>query len=112
MDQFSLPVFVAFIRIQRQGRAVMKPTYQRFFETLERRRLLASSPMSSQFQSNIVHTVTDGHGFHSNWIEVSNPSNESINLPDWHLTDSSEELTKWSFPTVELAPGEALVLFV
>ncbi|MCA9215708.1 MAG: chitobiase/beta-hexosaminidase C-terminal domain-containing protein [Planctomycetales bacterium] len=89
----------------------MKNFRERFGEALEPRTLLAANPIISEFQTNNVETVTDGHGFHSNWIEVSNPSDEPINLRDWHLTDSSETLAKWSFPSVEIAPNAALIVF-
>lgn len=89
----------------------MKQLRQYLIETLEQRALLTASPMITEFQTNNFSTVTDGYGFHSSWIEVFNPSEEAIQLEDWHLTDSPEQLERWSFPSIELLPGEFLLVF-
>jgi hypothetical protein len=48
------------------------------------------------------------------WIEIYNPADVNVDLNGWYLKyqpvgDST--LTKWKFPSVELDPGEFLVVF-
>ena len=48
----------------------------------------------------------------SDWIEIYNPTNQPVNLEGWHLTDDSDDLTKWSFPEgVTLRAGAFMVVF-
>lgn len=55
--------------------------------------------------------VVDGYGDASDWVEIFNAGDESVDLQGFRLTDDAEELDKWEFPSVELAPGEYLVVF-
>ena len=55
--------------------------------------------------------LLDKDGDSSDWIEICNPSSEAVNLEGWFLTDDLDDLTKWEFPAVELAPGGFLVVF-
>ena len=34
-----------------------------------------------------------------------------MDLDGWYLTDDPDDLTKWAFPSIQLAPGECLLLF-
>ena len=48
----------------------------------------------------------------SDWIEIYNPTERSIDLGSWHLTDDSTDPAKWEFPTgVVLEPGSFLTVF-
>src|SRR3990172_7844880 len=47
----------------------------------------------------------------SDWIEIYNPSDTTVNLAGWRLTHDPCEPTEWQFPAVELDPGEFLVVF-
>jgi len=55
--------------------------------------------------------ILDEDGESSDWIEIWNPSFEAVNLAGWFLTDDLDDLTKWEFPAVELAPNDFLVVF-
>ncbi len=55
--------------------------------------------------------LLDKDGESSDWIEIWNPSSATVNLEGWFLTDNLDNLTKWEFPAVELAPGAFLVVF-
>jgi len=47
----------------------------------------------------------------SDWIEIYNPTTETINLDGWFLTDDPDDLEKWECPSVEVAPGGFLIVF-
>ncbi|MEY2408774.1 MAG: hypothetical protein QOF48_1444, partial [Verrucomicrobiota bacterium] len=54
--------------------------------------------------------LRDADGDSSDWLELFNESPGSINLAGWHLTDSATNLTKWTFPSTNLAAGSYLVV--
>jgi len=56
-------------------------------------------------------SVLDDDGEPADFIEIYNPSAESVPLSGWYLTDNRANLTKWRFPDVELASGEYLVVY-
>ncbi len=45
------------------------------------------------------------------WIELYNAGMNTVNLEGWYLTDNVNNLTKWAFPEVMLAPDTYLVVF-
>ena len=53
----------------------------------------------------------DEDGDTPDWIEIYNFSDESINLSGYGITDDVNDLLKWTFPSIELAPSEFLVVF-
>ncbi len=81
------------------------------FELLEPRHLLAAEPIITEFQAANDSTVSDGDGNFSDWIEVHNRGDEPINLNGWHLSDDADNLTKWTFPSVDLEAESYLVVF-
>lgn len=58
--------------------------------------------------------IADGDGQYSDWIEVYNPTTETLSLSGYYLTDDATKLTKWKFPVTAsavVAPGGYLVVF-
>ncbi len=56
-------------------------------------------------------TLADEDGVFSDWIELYNPTNTTVSLDGWFLTDSASNRTKWRFPAASIAPGEYLIVF-
>ena len=89
------------------------------FEQLEVRRMLTTGPIISEFLASNDTTLDDGDGNSSDWIEIYNPTADTIDLTGWHLTDRDDNLDKWTFPgaphvsqsVLDLDPGEFLVVF-
>ncbi|MGA2854391.1 MAG: chitobiase/beta-hexosaminidase C-terminal domain-containing protein, partial [Verrucomicrobiota bacterium] len=46
------------------------------------------------------NTVHDVDGDSSPWIEIFNPTTNSVNLTGWALTDDTNNLMQWRFPNV------------
>lgn len=47
----------------------------------------------------------------SDWIELYNPTDQTVNLNGWYLINNDGNETKeWQFPAVELNPGEFLIV--
>ncbi|NIS49811.1 MAG: hypothetical protein GWN94_01635, partial [Phycisphaerae bacterium] len=56
--------------------------------------------------------MLDGNGDSSDWIEIYNPTDTTVSLDGWYLTDSDVILTKWPFPDGnQLDPGEFMIIF-
>ncbi len=53
----------------------------------------------------------DGFGERPDWIEIRNIGDAAGNLAGYHLTDDSNDLDKWTFPSTPLNAGAYLVVF-
>jgi len=61
------------------------------------------SPSNSVFE--------DDDGDTPDWIELYNPSNNSISLNGWYLTDDLDLPTKWRFPDISIKPHGYQIIF-
>ena len=52
----------------------------------------------------------DEDGDSPDWIEIHNPSNNSINLLDFGLSDDYEDPYKWIFPSFTILPNEYSII--
>lgn len=80
-------------------------------EHLESRFLLSADPVINEFLASNDGVIQDEDGDFSDLIEIYNQGDQSANLAGWYLTDDADELTKWEFPSVDLASGQYLVVF-
>ena len=71
----------------------------------------AALPYISEFMALNAHTLADEDGSYEDWIEIYNPSDVAVKLDGWYLTDNAGDLTKWRFPSTNLAGGGFLVVF-
>jgi hypothetical protein len=55
--------------------------------------------------------LTDEDGIHTDWIELYNAGSEPVELEGWFLSDKADELNRWRFPAVTIAPGEYLLVY-
>lgn len=65
----------------------------------------------SEFMAANGDTVRDEDGDYSDWIELHNTGPQTVDLGGWFLTDSTLNLTKWSFPSTNLPADGYLVVF-
>lgn len=71
-----------------------------------------ATPRITEFLAENTSGLKDEDGDPSDWIEISNPSPESIDLAEWRLTDTASNPSKWRFPSgVTLPPGGRLIVF-
>lgn len=57
------------------------------------------------------NVILDELGNSSDWLELYNPSEETINLEDWSLSDDSDNPRKWIFPNINIGPESYLLIF-
>ena len=70
-----------------------------------------SFPVLSEFMASNETSLPDEDGDFPDWIEIANMGNSPIDLAGYHLTDNQEELTRWTFPPINLAAGSRLIVF-
>ena len=54
--------------------------------------------------------LLDAHGAFSDWVEIYNTTDKTIDLSGWYLSDDEAEPLKWEFPKAELKAGEYLIV--
>ncbi len=72
--------------------------------------LFAQNIVINEVQSSNVNTLEDEEGDYPDWIEFYNPTEETVDLTGYMLTDTWDEI-KWSFPSGSIAPNDFLVVF-
>lgn len=79
------------------------PIPGRFISFLKINEFLASNSSSN----------ADEAGEFDDWIEIYNPTEETLNLSNLFLTDNPDNLTKWHFPegSSTIAPGDFLLIW-
>ena len=71
----------------------------------------ASVLQLSEFMAVNTNSLLDEDGDYSDWMEIYNPGTSTVNLAGWHLTDSSNNLSKWTFPDTNIAAGGYAIVF-
>jgi hypothetical protein len=80
-------------------------------ERLDARHMLAAEPVISEFMAANQSTILDGYGLESDWIEITNIGDASVDLAGWRLTDDAADFAKWVFPARTLGIGESMIVF-
>lgn len=65
----------------------------------------------NEFMAVNRDSIRDAEGEAADWIELLNRGAHPVDLGGWSLTDDPADLTKWTFPSTNLAPGALLVVF-
>jgi hypothetical protein len=65
----------------------------------------------SEVMADNDETLLDENGSASDWIELYNDSDSTVNLDGWYLTDDPSDLTQWSFPATSMAAKSFLIVF-
>ena len=55
--------------------------------------------------------LPDEDGDFSDWIEISNPTDDPIDLGGYHLTDKAQNPKRWTFPRIILQANSKLIVF-
>ena len=54
---------------------------------------------------------SDADGDFSDWLELFNETEQTVQLQGYYLSDDSDEMQKWKLPTVTLAPHSFLLIW-
>ncbi len=83
-------------------------------ETLEPRIVLDGGSLVISELMALNHTTLpdeETEPDYPDWIEIYNPTNQTVDLDGWYLTDDVDRLDKWEFPSIDLDPHKYLVVF-
>lgn len=70
-----------------------------------------TEPFIAEFSAAGNTTYKDENGDTPDWIEIYNPTNATVDLAGWHLTNIEAQPNRWTFPAVTLFRGTSLVVF-
>jgi len=73
--------------------------------------LPSAHPVINEFSASNAGVLDDDNGNSTEWIEIFNAGQASVNLAGYSLTDDPNLKTKYVFPSMTLAGGEFLVVF-
>lgn len=73
--------------------------------------LTAQTLVLNEVVSSNSSGLEDEDGDRPDWVEIHNPTSESIELKGYGLSDKPEAVFRWKFPSVLLGPGRFLVVF-
>ncbi|MBR6462446.1 CotH kinase family protein [bacterium] len=65
----------------------------------------------NEFMASNKSGLKDSFGEYSDWIEIYNDGNETVNLKDFGLTDKEDKPFKWRFPDTNLFAKSYLIVF-
>lgn len=65
----------------------------------------------SEFMAINSSTLQDEEGEYSDWIELHNPGDSTINLLGWFLTDKADNLSKWMLPNISIKADEYIIIY-
>lgn len=65
----------------------------------------------SEIMTDSMAFLPDRDGDFSDWVELYNSGDRTVNLEGWCLSDNPVEPQKWSFPAVEIQPGQRLIVY-
>ena len=65
----------------------------------------------SEFMAQNNNTLADDDGAYSDWIELFNAGTNTVDLGGWSLTDNASKMTKWIFPSTNMAPGQFMIVW-
>lgn len=65
----------------------------------------------SELMSASQTILPDGFGEFSDWVELFNTTDKTIDLSGWFLSDDPSVPDKWEFPALEIQPGQRLIIF-
>lgn len=78
--------------------------------------LFSATPAKAQLRiteimASNTSALQDEDGDYSDWLEIHNGSNTTVNLGGWYLSDNPDLPAKWALPSVDLPAGHFLLVF-
>lgn len=65
----------------------------------------------NEFMATGGSSLTDLNNDRPDWIEIWNPTDDTISLQDYYLTDDKDQLNKWAFSQQTIKSNKYLVIF-
>ncbi len=65
----------------------------------------------NEIMASNISSIADQSGEYDDWVELYNGNNFSLNLNGYYLSDSENDLTKWSFPNISIPANSYLIVW-
>jgi len=65
----------------------------------------------TEFMAVNSNGIVDEDLEHSDWLEIYNATDSTINLAGWYLSDNADNLKEWQFPEMLIQKGAYLTVF-
>ena len=62
-------------------------------------------------QSNVETIMDDIHEFPDSWVELYNPSDQTVNLKDYKISNKNKEKKAWQLPDKSIAPKGYVIIY-
>ena len=72
---------------------------------------VVGSLVINEIMASNINAVADQNGEYDDWVELYNGSNFSLNLSGYYLSDSENNLSKWSFPNVSIPANDYMIIW-
>ena len=72
---------------------------------------LRAQVVINEIQASNSDTIFDEDGDASDWIELFNSGDSTVNLSGFGLSDNYNNIYKWEFPSVNISAGEYLLIW-
>jgi hypothetical protein len=82
-----------------------------FSATLTLNATVTHKLLISEFMALNKSVLADVDGEYSDWVELYNPGETTVDLTGWYLTDNASFLSKWTFPTATIGAGQYLLIW-
>ena len=82
-----------------------------FYYTIEPEWATESPVVINELVAKNSEGASDGFGEFEDWVELFNPTNQTVDLGGWYLTDNPWNVTKWPLPDTTLGPQGYLIVW-
>ena len=72
---------------------------------------VVSGLVINEIMASNLSAISDQDGEYDDWVELYNGNNFDLNLNGYYLSDSENDLTKWSFPNVTIGANDYLIIW-
>ena len=72
---------------------------------------VVSGLVINEIMASNSNSVSDQDGEFDDWVELYNRGTSTINLSGFYLSDNKNDLNKWTFPNINIMPGEYLIIW-
>lgn len=91
---------------------VIEPTEAELWESVNPAGTAVPNIIINEIVASNATGLRTRQGKYEDWVELFNPTTESVNISGWYLTDSLNNLAQWQFPDgVILKPGGFMIVF-
>ena len=90
---------------------LMENTHENYLALRSNRQVKDSPIRLTELMAKNVSYAADENGEYVDWVEIYNSSSYSISLQGYCLSDSEDNLRKWTFPNISIDAGQYMIVY-